>query len=144
MSNKSMKYLKKKYTLFKRYRFSKTHYDYQKCIEARNEAKIQLRKAVKEYESKISENCKKNYKGFWKYVNSKLKRSTGISNLIKPDGSLTKSDEEKAFALDNFFCSVFTEEDTSSMPSLSPRNNNMFLTDMILTKEAVQNKTTKA
>ena len=140
LTNKCLKLIRKKYHLFKRYKFSKTHYDFQRFIEVRNEAKRQIRKAVKEYEKKISDNCKLNVKGFWKYVNSKLKRSSGISNLTKPDGSLTKSDKEKAEILDSFFSSVFTEEDTNNIPTLSLRNKDMFLSDLIITKEAVKDK----
>ena len=32
----------------------------------------------------------------WKYKNSKLKRSTGLCNLIKSDGSLTSSEKTRA------------------------------------------------
>ena len=124
LSNKCMKYIKKKYHLFKRFKFSNTHYDF--ILKPEMKQKRQIRQAVKDYEKKISENCKTNVKGFWKYVNSKLKRSSGISYLTKPDGSLTKDDKEKATVLDSFFCSVFTEEDTINTPTLLPRNKNMF------------------
>ena len=135
-----MKLIRKKYHLYKRYKFSKSHYEFQRYIEVRNEAKRQIRKAVKDYEKKISDNCKTNVKGFWKYVNSKLKRSSGISNLNKPDGNLTKDDKEKAEILNSFFTSVFTEENITNIPTLSSRNKNMFLTDLVITKEAVRDK----
>ena len=96
LNNKCMKLIKKKYFLYKRYTQSKLHYDYQKYLETRNKTKREIRKAVKEYEKNISENCKSSSKGFWKYVNTKLKRVTGIANLTKPDNNLTTSDEEKA------------------------------------------------
>ena len=73
----------------------------------------------------------------------KLKRSTGISNLVKPDGNITESDEEKAELLNSFFSSVFTKEDTNNIPSLNKRNNNQFICDTILTRQAVQNKLNK-
>ena len=53
MNHKALKSIKKKYTLYKRYLSNKTHFHYQKYLEARNEAKRQLRKAVKEYELKL-------------------------------------------------------------------------------------------
>ena len=55
MNHKCMKTLKKKYVVYKRYKHSHLHYDYQKYIEARNEAKRQVKRTIKEYERKISE-----------------------------------------------------------------------------------------
>ena len=57
-----------------------------------------------------------NPKLFWKYVNSKLKTRQPLSDLIKPDGKLRTTDEEKAEVLNNFFSSVFTKEDTQNIP----------------------------
>ena len=47
------------------------------------------------YECKVALESKTNNKSFWKYVNSKLKTRTGVGNLLKPDGTLTNTDEEK-------------------------------------------------
>ena len=101
-----MRCIKKKYFLYKRYLESELHYDYQRYIEIRNETKRQIKRSVKAFESKIAHESKVNVKGFWKYVNSKLKRTTGICNLTKPDGTMTQNDEEKANVLNDFFSSV--------------------------------------
>ena len=42
LTNKCLKLIRKKYHLFKRYKFSKTHYDFQRFIEVRNETKRQI------------------------------------------------------------------------------------------------------
>ena len=143
MNRKAMKCIKKKYILYKRYRTSHRHYDYQKYIQIRNETKRQIRKAVKEYEKNLAKNFKIKPKHFWKYVNSKLKRPTGISNLKKPDGTLTESDKEKADVINNFFSTVFTQENTTNIPVLEEHNNNIYLSDIILTQEAVKLKLNK-
>ena len=122
---------------------SRLHYDYQKYIEIRNQTKKEIRKTVKEYEKKIAKNSKSNPKGFWKYVNCKLKRTTGIANLKKPDDTLTTSDEDKANVLNDYFSSVFTKEDLKDVPELSPRNKDTFLSEIILTREAVKDKLSK-
>ena len=89
-----MRLLKKKYVLYKKYTHSRDYshtdiqYKYQQYIETRNNAKRELRKSVKEYERKICHESKHNAKGFWRYVNTKLKRTTGVCNLIKPEGLL--------------------------------------------------------
>ena len=143
LNNKSMKLIKRKYNLYKRYCFSHKHYDFQKYIEARNGAKSAIRKSVKEYEKKVAKESKTNSKGFWKYINSKLSRTSGISPLLKPDGSLTDTDDEKAHVLNDFFTSVFTKEDTTSMPVPNDNSDNKYTTDLIITREAVENKLSK-
>ena len=140
MNKKALKCIKKKYTLYKRYLTSKLHYDYQRYLEIRNETKRQIRRAVKDYEKNIAKSCKVNSKRVWKYVNSKLKRQTGISNLKMADGGLTKTDKDKADVINTFFSSVFTKENTESVPQLNSHNNNLFLSDLILTQEAVKKK----
>ena len=58
LNNKCMRIIKKKYFLYKRYKESELHYDYQKYIKIRNETKREIRKSVKEYEKKISKESK--------------------------------------------------------------------------------------
>ena len=99
-----------------------------------------IRNSVKEHEKNISNMSKVNVKSFWKYVNSKLKRTTGICNLIKPDGKLTTNDDEKCNLLNDFFVSVLTKEDVSNVPTLNNKNNNSFLSDIIITSRAVEDK----
>ena len=72
-----------------------------------------------------------------------MKRVTGISNLTKEDNTLTDSDKEKANILNEFFSSVFTLEELSNVPKLPPRNDGMYLTDLILTRDAVKAKLNK-
>ena len=140
LNKKCMKSIKKKYAAFKRFKESDLSHDYHKYIEYRNNAKKVIRKAVKKHEEKIATESKLNPKSFWKYVNTKLKRSTGISNLEKPNGDLTSSDDEKAEVLNTFFSSVFTNEDLSNVPKVDNLSNDMFLTDIIITRDAVKTK----
>ena len=140
-NNKFLKSLRKKYLLFKRFKQTNTHYDYQKYIEARNLSKKAIRKSVKEYEKKVCNDSKTKPKQFWKYVNTKLKRSTGISNLkMNQKGDLTSNDQEKANTLNNFFSSVFTKEKTDTIPKLDDRNKGIFFSELILTREAISKK----
>lgn len=59
----------------------------------------------------------------WQYTNSKLKTRTGIPNLRKGDGNqdlgLTIYDKEKAEALANYFCKVFTKEPDINVPAVN-------------------------
>ena len=137
LNNQCNKAIKKKYLYYKRFMQSKSSYDYNQYIKKRNKAKKVIRESVRNHEKKIVNESKHNSKPFWKYVNNLLKRSTGVANLIKPDNSFTKTDEEKADVLNNFFSSVFTKEDITNLPNIENRSKNNFLSDIILTKEAV-------
>ena len=59
---------------------------------------------------------KRNSKPFWTYVKSKISTRETVSNLVKPDGNMTTSDKEKAEVLQDFFVSVFTQENVEFMP----------------------------
>ena len=54
------------------------------------------RKLSQEFERELARNIKKNPKAFWRYANSKTKVRSGIDDLIKEDGSVASSDEDKA------------------------------------------------
>ena len=60
-------------------------------------------------------------KPFWKFVRSKRCDNTGIAPL-KDDGRLFSDSQNKADILNRQFTSVFTREDTSSIPPLPDRN----------------------
>ena len=49
---------------------------------------------------------------------SKTKTKSGISDLRKDNGSLTSTDLEKAEVLNRFFISIFTQENTETMPEV--------------------------
>ena len=59
----------------------------------------------------------KSSKGFWKYIKSKNTESCGVSPLKTQDGIVTSA-QEKAKALNDQFCSVFSHEDQSAIPTL--------------------------
>ena len=91
--------------------------DYKQQTKVRNQAKWECRKAQNKYEKKLAKEGKKNPKAFYKYTQSKLKTITDIAHLTQEDGSLTKTDKQKADVLNIFFSSVFTREDTNNMPN---------------------------
>ena len=74
--------------------------DYQKC---EYDAKVK-------YEKKIVGQLKTNSKPFYNYLKSKNKIKRTVCSLKDSDGKLTKSPQETADTLADFFQSVFTEE----------------------------------
>ena len=85
------------------------------------------------FEHQLVNDVKDNPKAFWKYARSKTKTKSGISDLRKDNGSLTSTDLEKAEVLNRFFISVFTQENTETMPiyrSLGPVMFVIYINDL--------------
>jgi len=111
------------------------HDEYKNC---RDSATQTVREAKYSYEKSLADNIKTDNKSFWRYVKSKTKTKDGISDLIMEDGSLSKSDEEKANVLNQFFASVFTREDLNNVPTLEDRlSSDDVLSDIDITEEMV-------
>ena len=72
--------------------------------------------------------------GFWKYASTKMKTRTGVAELAKGnDQGMTKTDEEKANVLCDYFTEVFTEEDIAKIPDAQLHcayifKNNIYMT----------------
>jgi len=88
--------------------------------QARNAAKAEIRKAVRDYE-RIAKQAKRNPKAFYKkdykYVNSKLKTRSSVADLRTDDEKVISCDTEKANVFNEFFSSVYTVEDVVNMPA---------------------------
>lgn len=89
--------------------------------KSRNEATSSIRQAKHNYEYNICSKVKEEPKLFWSYVKSKCKTRDKVCDLMKDDGTLTNSGKEKAEILNNFFVSVFTQENLSHIPTLPDR-----------------------
>ena len=143
LTRKCLKLIRKKYKFFKRWKETNLTYDKDVYYEARDRSDKNVKMSIRNHEKNLTDNLKENPKKFWKYVNSKLKRNTGIPNLKKSknnNNDLTSSDAEKAEVLNSFFISVFTEEDLNSVPKLETRHNNTSIVDVVITQEEVKQK----
>lgn len=90
--------------------------DRYKRIQA--ETKYEIRQANKRYmEEIVSSDFRTNSKKFWAYVKSKGAESAGVPPLKNNNGFLKSDNLGKAEILNDQFKSVFTEEDTSNVPS---------------------------
>ena len=115
MNEKALIKVKKKSEAYKRYINTSEGRDYVAYAQARNQARWECRRLKREFERSLAKDAKTNPKSFYKYANSKLKTRSGIGNLDTANGKVS-SDKDKAQALNEFFTSVFTREDTSSIP----------------------------
>src|SRR5664279_1939223 len=110
--------IKKKKSAFELYKETKAGQDYIAYSKARNAAKAETRRAVRDYEKDVAKLAKKNPKAFYRHVNSKIKTRIGVSDLKQDDGNLISDNQQKANAFNDFFGSVYTVEDLDSIPTV--------------------------
>ena len=142
MNKKVLQKIKKKHKLYKRFIQSKIGMDYNRYIIIRNQCNRLIKNSKKEIEMKIARDCKSKPKKFWKYVQEQTKSRVGINALNKGDGSLAASDLDKAETLNNFFASVYVDEDMTNIPNLDKgcKSNGISLVDILFTPGAVKTK----
>lgn len=121
-----------------KYRQSKEGKDYMEYARARNAAKREARKALKEYEREIAKQAKHNPKKFYQYVNSKLHTKSNIADLRVDNGSMVEDDTQKATMFNNFFGSVFTKENLQNIPELEKRRCQRELDNIVITESSVR------
>ena len=96
--------IENKQRMWKKYQNCRSPASYQRYTRSRNKATYSVRKAKRNFERKIALDIKNDPKSFWNYVRSKTKVKTAVGNLLKPDGSMTNNEAEKAEVLNIFFC----------------------------------------
>ena len=86
-----------------------------------------------QYENKLTHNLKTNCKSFYSYLRNKRQLKTGISTLVKEDGTEVETAREKAEFLAQAFSSVSVNEPKTTpkveIPALS---NDEMLTDVVI------------
>ena len=95
------------------------------------------------FERNISKEIKNNNKLFWRYVNANRKSKAEIPDLERKDGTKATTDYEKAEELNQQFSSVFTREDTETLPEFEALNIPSPLSSINITPEKVQKKLNK-
>jgi hypothetical protein len=143
MTDAALTKVKKKYHSYKRYISTKDGKDYDLYARARNQSKWMCKKVMTEFERKIAAESKTNAKAFFNYARSKMKTRSPVSDLILEDGKVASTDQEKAEALNNFFSSVFTIEDSSNLPSIEETICQSNLKEMVFTEEIVKKQLDK-
>ena len=122
---------------FQKYKKSREGKDYDCYIMARNKAKAEVRAAVKNYEKSIADGSKHNSKLFYNYVNSKVKGNTTFPDIINASGVNISDNVDKANEFNNFFCSVFTDENPESELADNERRGTAELVDIEFSCEDV-------
>ena len=120
----------RKHLLWKRYTNTKSAYDHSAFLRCKNSRRINLTKNLRaEYENNIVKKIKGKQKIFWRYVNSKLK--TTLQNL---DDTFSVSPLEKAEALNQYFSSIFVDENLNDIPISPDVSSGEHLNSIVFTK----------
>ena len=80
------------------------------ALSKQSEYESKLTSTLTKYEKQITENMKHNPKQCFKYLNSKMKIKSGVSELKNGDGKLLDSPVDNANLLGEFFSSTFIHE----------------------------------
>ena len=120
MKPSTLNLIKRKRRSHIRYLNTRSQADKRAYNTIRNEVTATTRRDRLNFERNISREIKNNNKLFWRYVNSQRTSKANIPDLLRPDGSLATSDDEKAEILNKQFSSVFTDEDTLNVPTFEP------------------------
>ena len=139
LNNHAMRALKRKHNAYKRWIMTKNGNDYIRYRRHCNKVKATIRNRIKEIERNIAMNIKTINKHYWRYANSKLKPKSRVPDLKVGDNRFTNSEQEKVDVLNQFFTSVFTRENLSSIPQIEERQYAFPLTDINITENLVLN-----
>ena len=78
-----------------------------------------VRLAKRNFEKSIPSNIKKDAKSFYTYVKSKTRVKESIGPLKDDNDSVVCTERDMGNLLNTFFASVFTNETTDSLPSVT-------------------------
>ena len=116
-------FIHKRNRAFKKWKKTNTKEQYDKYLKLRSEGQKKIRSSHRQYTEKIfnlddpqePEKVQVS-KQFWTYVKSKKNDTCSVSPL-KSEGVLISDAKRKANILNQQYCSVFSIEDTSTIPS---------------------------
>ena len=121
MNRKIRRLIRRKQRAHTRSRRTGKKRDKDRYKRLQSEVQLQIRRSHRGYmQEVVSESYKGNNKKFWSYIKSARQESTGVSPLKNEDGFLKSDSTSKANILNRQFESVFTKEDTSTMPDKGP------------------------
>ena len=142
MTKGLLRLIKSKYRLYKCYTSTKLQHDFREYVTVRNKCTSEVRRVRVNFERKLSKDVKKNPKRYWNYVRRKSVTPSGVG-LLKVGGRNLVSDFDKANAMNEFFGSVFTEENTATLPDVESQIIGPELRNILITPESVRCKLRK-
>ena len=87
---------------------------------------------------------KSNPKAFWRYCNTKLKNNPRLGDLKTSEGALAQKYKEKVDLLNEYFSSVYTQENLEILPLLESKYDGPPLSKSYITVDRGENKIAEA
>ena len=137
MTSETLLHIKRKRHAWNKYLATRRTDDFEEYKRVRNGTNDYVKTSKRNYERSISQKVKNEPKQFWRYVKSKTKSVSGVSNLKNEDGVFAKSEAEKAELLNNFFSSVFTKENLETLPEGTDKEVLSDLEDIVISESEV-------
>ena len=133
--------MRKRERLFKKARKSKNATLWQAYKKYRNSVKKQIEIAHNKYVNEVIGGSLEDGDGkaFWTYIKLNRTDSIGVPPLKDENNNVIESNRGKANVLNNHFQSVFTNEDTTNIPSKGPSPFTE-IEDIIITSPGIENR----
>ena len=118
LSKEAFRKIRHKQNMWRVYKQTGTDKDYDAYKEALNAATNEVRKSKRNFEHKLAQNIKSDSKSFYAYIRSKQNVRDKVGPLEDNAGNINIITQGFLMAeeLNRHFSSVFTREDTSSLP----------------------------
>lgn len=116
-------------------------YDTYKCKLRRSVS--ENKKAKLAYEAKLADNIKTDCKSFYAYVNPKSRSSHKVGPIKCEDNIVITDNKTMGNHLNQYFSSVFTQENLNNIPATENCYSGQFLTDFIIDETEVLCKLSK-
>ena len=117
LSKEAIRQIVFKQTMWRVYKHTRKDEDYANHKEALNLATTEIKKSKRTFEKKLAGSIKNDSKSFYAYVRSKQKVRDKVGPLENNRGNIISDGFQMAEVLNEYFSSVFTTEDISSLPS---------------------------
>ena len=116
LSKEAFRKIRYKQNMWRVYKHTGKDNDYDAFKEALNTATNEVRKSKRKFEHKLAQNIKSDSKSYYAYVRSKQNVRDTVAQLEDNAGNIITQGIVMAEELNMHFSSVFTREDTSSLP----------------------------
>ena len=116
LSKEAFRKIRYKQNMWRVYKHTGMDTDYDAYKAALNAATNEVRKSKRNFEHKLAQNIKSDSKSFYAYVRSKQNVRDKVGPLVDNAGNKITQEFLMAEELNMHFSSVFTREDTSSIP----------------------------
>ena len=143
LSKEAFKKIRYKQDMWRVYKHTGKDKDYDVYKEALNAATNEVRKSKRNFVHKLAQNIKSDSKSFYAYVRSKQNVRDKVGPLEDNAGNIITEGVLMAEELNMHFSSVFTREDTSSLPVPETKFNGTEgerLGQLVITPEVIAKK----